>query len=135
MENKDIIKTTQENWQHVNSENLNTSIGYHYSVYTLDNDTPGHDYEIHHRKNTETGRQENVQTIKFQNGPLLSNPVNGLTNESLLEVLIHRTTILNNNFPCKENEEAIQHMTNALNALRERTRNRQQRGAEGKNEI
>ena len=48
-----------------------------------------------------------VGHVFFQNGPVPENGVNGLTNEALLAILIHRTNILNEQFPCNENSEAI----------------------------
>lgn len=70
--------------------------------------------------------------IKFQNGPVPENGVNGLTNEALLAVLIHRTKHLDGKFPCRENEQAINCMEHALAHLEARTYRRQQRGVEGK---
>ena len=69
--------------------------------------------------------------IDFQFGPVLANGVNGLTNEALLAVLIHRTQFLNNKFHCEENDAAINHMKQALVNLEVRTARRMVRGVEG----
>ncbi|MDV4239022.1 hypothetical protein [Acinetobacter baumannii] len=61
--------------------------------------------------------------------------MNGITSEALLAILIHRTKILNNNFPCEENKRAITYMENALALFEQRTRDRQQRGVEGLNQA
>lgn len=71
--------------------------------------------------------------INFQNGPVKENGVNGLTNEALLAILIHRTKYLDNKFGCDENKRAIQHMEEALVNLEVRTARRMVRGVEGTN--
>lgn len=78
---------------------------------------------------------ELVTPIQFQHGPVKEHGVNGITSEALLAILIHRTKILNNNFPCEENKRAITYMENALALFEQRTRDRQQRGVEGLNQA
>lgn len=78
---------------------------------------------------------ELVTPIQFQHGPVKVHGVNGITSEALLAILIHRTKILNNNFPCEENKRAITYMENALALFEQRTRDRQQRGVEGLNKA
>lgn len=73
--------------------------------------------------------------IEFQRGGVADNGVNGVTNEALLAILIHRTKFLNAKFPCDENDRAIQHMEEALVNLEVRTARRMVRGVEGKEEI
>lgn len=73
-----------------------------------------------------------LTTIEFQNGPIPTNGTNGLTNEALLTILIHRTMVLNEQYPCEENANAIRHMKEALDAFNQRTVNRKARGVEGK---
>jgi len=70
--------------------------------------------------------------LNFQNGPVSQNGINGLTNELLLAVLIHRTEYLDGKFHCKENQQAINHMKIALAQLEARTASRAERGVEGK---
>jgi hypothetical protein len=70
-----------------------------------------------------------IQFIKCTEGKLI-HP--GTTNESLLEVLLHRTGYLDEKFPCVENKLAIQHMQLALNALYDRTAKRVAQGVETK---
>lgn len=69
--------------------------------------------------------------IVFQQGPVKEAGVNGLTNEALLAILIHRTKHLDGKFPCTENARAIQHMEEALVNLEARTARRMTRGVEG----
>lgn len=84
----------------------------------------GHYYEI-------GTKEASLQAVAFQNGPVPEAGVNGVTSEALLAVLIHRTEELNKNFPCEENERAIEHMKDALAAFEERTAKRIARGVEG----
>jgi hypothetical protein len=72
-------------------------------------------------------------SIVFQHGPVKEAGVNGLTNEALLEILIHRTEYLDSQFPCNENKIAIERMVDALNAFESRTASRIKRGVEGTN--
>ena len=69
--------------------------------------------------------------IEFQNGTYPEVGANGLTNEALLDVLIHRLNVLNGKFPCRENALAITKMEEALMWLNQRTTNREKRGVEG----
>lgn len=78
---------------------------------------------------------ENITPIYFQNGPVKENGVNGVTSEALLAILIHRTKILNGNFPCDENKRAISYMENASALFEQRTRDRLNRGVEGQNKV
>lgn len=87
--------------------------------------------DLGHFYNVALGKQ--TAYIAFQNGPVPIHGVNGVTNESLLAILIHRTKILNDMFPCEENRIAIEHMKKALESFESRTKNRIQRNVEGKN--
>lgn len=69
--------------------------------------------------------------IQFQMGPVPEAGVNGFTNEAVLTILIHRTQVLDNQFPCDENKAALRHMQAALDAFNARTANREARGVEG----
>lgn len=87
-------------------------------------DVKGHFYQVASgTRNTD---------IHFQHGAVAGNGVNGLTNEALLAILIHRTKILDVKFPCDENKRAIQHMEEALVNFEVRTARRMVRGVEGK---
>ena len=69
--------------------------------------------------------------LEFQNGAVKEAGVNGLTNEALLAALIHRTNVLNNRFPCRENALAITNMEQALMWLEKRTNDRKAHQVEG----
>lgn len=72
-----------------------------------------------------------VTSVTFQKGNPKTEGVNGLTNEALLAILIHRTTFVNQQFPCEENMVAIQHLKQALVNFEVRTARRMVRGVEG----
>ena len=59
--------------------------------------------------------------------------MNGATNEALLKVLIHRTKILDSQFPSEHNKQAIAALESALAAFDARTAERLARGVEGLN--
>jgi len=86
-------------------------------------DVQGHAYEVL------SGPK--ATCLGFQLGPVKENGVNGITNEALLAILIHRTEFLNSRFHCEENDEAIRHMKQALVNLEVRTARRIVRGVEG----
>jgi hypothetical protein len=75
---------------------------------------------------------EKKQDIQFQSGTIDENGVNGLQNEALLAILIHRTKYLNSIFPCRENSIAITKMEEAKMWFDARTKDRQLRNVEGK---
>lgn len=102
--------------------------------HTTSEEAPeGHDYDVYF--NPENNPLITLAEIRFQNGPVSSCGVNGVTNEDLLVVLIHRTGILDGKFPCEENKVAIEHMQKALDAFNARTTNRIARNVEGKYEV
>lgn len=72
--------------------------------------------------------------INFQNGPLGDGQeINGVSNEALLAIVIDRLECFNAGpFACKENSAALAHLKIAMSALHQRTRDRIERGVEGK---
>lgn len=71
--------------------------------------------------------------IVFQNGPIGEAGVNGLSNEVLLAIVQDRLEGFQRGpFACRENAIALTHVQDALHWLLHRTRDRVQRGAEGK---
>jgi hypothetical protein len=75
------------------------------------------------------------QELSFQLGPVKEAGVNGLQNEQLLSVLVHRLGVLNKAFPCRENSIAITKLEEALLWLEKRTADRVKRGVEGVNAL
>ena len=95
---------------------------------TNDKFPPGHYYEI----NIDG---EPYTDICFQNGPVKEVGVNGLTNEALLALVLHRLRILNTNFPCRENSLAITNIEQGVMWLEQRTKDRVKRNVEGYNKV
>lgn len=74
--------------------------------------------------------------IKFQDGPIRENGVNGCQNEDLIAIVINRLKLLQKGkFPCKENRIAIASLQDTLYWLDERTKDRIKRGVEGTNQA
>ena len=68
-----------------------------------------------------------IKELSFQVGDPKVYGVNGVTNEALLAIMIHRLQGFQNNpaTNCSENQEAINHMELAMEALYSRTRRMQ----------
>lgn len=92
----------------------------------------GHNYDI---SLPNVNPPENLIAIRFQNGPVKEVGVNGITNEALLAVIVHRLQELNKQFPCRENSLAITNIEQGLMWLEQRTKNRVARGVEGLNQA
>jgi hypothetical protein len=74
--------------------------------------------------------------IKFQSGPLGEFGFNGITMEALLAIVEDRLVDFQaGSFPCHENAMALEFVRSAIDQLHNRTRNRLERGVEGKNEA
>lgn len=71
-------------------------------------------------------------TIKFQNGPINENGVNGLTQEALLAIVADRLRCFQSGpFSCRENALALTKVEEAQHWLQQRTLERMRRGVEG----
>ena len=66
--------------------------------------------------------------IKFQDG-LLKDGRNGLTVEEAIAQVAKRIWFYNSKVPCKENEQAIVALNDALYYLEQRTKDREKHGA------
>lgn len=74
--------------------------------------------------------------IHFQEGGIAEAGVNGLTQEALLAIVIDRLrSFQEGDFPCEENQIALDHCERALNTLHKRTWDRIDREVEGKEEA
>lgn len=78
----------------------------------------------------------NLGTIMFQDGPIKETGVNGIMNEDLLEILIHRMECFQAGpYVCRENALALTKLQEALMWLEKRTSDREARKVEGTHEI
>jgi len=92
---------------------------------------PVHHPMYGHRYQVEAPDGRTLAVLNFQEGPVPANGVNGVTNETLIAVLIHRLEVLNAKVACEENTQAIFYLHEALSALESRTKQRMARGVEG----
>lgn len=87
-----------------------------------------HNYLI---TNPDTGL---LASIHFQTGPIKEHGVNGIQNEDLLNIVIHRLQFFQHGkFACEENDMAITKLKEALLWLNKRTTDRELRNVEGTN--
>lgn len=111
------------------------SVNHKVEVSVLDEAGQGgtyHEYEITWSK----GESRTVVTkISFQNGPIQEFGINGLTNESLLAIVIDRMRGFQAGpYACRENAIVLTHLEEALMWLQRRTRERIKRGVRGVNQ-
>jgi hypothetical protein len=70
--------------------------------------------------------------INFQNGGVREVGNNGLTEQALLAIMIHRVRCFQSGkFACAENDEVLSCLEGALKAQKARTKDRLARGVEG----
>lgn len=75
-----------------------------------------------------------VGQVSFQNGPVKEAGINGLHQEDLLAIVIHRLQGFQSGaFACRENALALTKLEEAMHWLRHRTDARKSRGVEGRN--
>ena len=70
--------------------------------------------------------------IRFQNGPIAENGVNGVSQEALLAIVVDRLECFQKGqYACRENAIALTKLQEAMHWLHHRTREREARGVEG----
>ena len=77
--------------------------------------------------------RHDVNSISFtiQNGPIKEHGINGCQVDTLIHAAMEILKGLNDQFPCKENEAAIDYLFDAITELENRKKDREQRGVEG----
>lgn len=104
-------------------------------------DEPGaggacHEYSVRKADVFAEGIGQEYAHIYFQNGPIKENGVNGCHQEDLLVIVIDQLRgFQSGEFKCIENEVALRNVESALFWLKERTKDRIDRGAEGTNKA
>ena len=73
----------------------------------------------------------NFIEVKWQEGNVPDNGINGAAIEEVIEVARERIAELNAKFPCRENSLAITKLEEATHWLEARTKDRIKRGVEG----
>lgn len=79
--------------------------------------------------------EANMVSIKFQDGPIKENGVNGCQVEDAIALCKHIIEGLNEKFPCMENNKLIEGLKDSLYWSRMRTTNREDRGVEGESKA
>ena len=91
-----------------------------------------HEYVIQ-RKDTEIVQDKVLGEVFFQDGAILENGVNGITNEALLMIVAHRLQSFQDGpFPSDFTANALAGVIFAVANLETRTKDRRARGVEGK---
>ncbi|MBC1331117.1 hypothetical protein [Listeria booriae] len=72
--------------------------------------------------------------VKWQNGVISENGVNGAQVNDVLEVTLKRLQALNSIYPCRENSITITKIEEAIMWQNKRTKDRIKRGVEGTNQ-
>lgn len=105
------------------------------SIRVLDEPGPGgasHRYELL----VKTFTCDVYTQIKFQNGPIAEEGVNGLTQEALLAIVEDRLKCFQAGpYSCRENAVALTKVQEAMMWLNKRTADRVARGVEGKSVV
>lgn len=104
-------------------------------------DEPGqggacHQYQIRKHVKDEDDATADVELVQlhFQNGPIKEFGVNGISGEALLAIVRDRLECFQRGpFACVTNQQALDHVVAAMEALQSRTRERLERGVEGRN--
>lgn len=97
-------------------------------------DERGNGHANHHYICERQDGEGQLLEIKFQNGAIQENGVNGVQNENLLCIVIDRLIgFQTGDFACPENEEALRKIIEAVTILQLRTAKRKARNVEGKN--
>ena len=115
---------------------LNIGTKEHTKVVVMDERGPGnanHKYEI---QPVDPTKHFILGSIRFQNGPIQENGVNGIHNEDLIAVVIDRLEGFQaGDYAHEANASAIASLRSALAILRSRTDERKARGVEGTSEV
>ena len=91
-----------------------------------------HVYAIELLPRTKAATGQATHIIKFQKGPVSESGQNGIHNEDLMTVVIHRLRNFQSGpYSCRENAIALTKMEEALHWLNARTIDREREGVEG----
>jgi len=78
-------------------------------------------------------KDKNSLSFTLQNGPIKENGINGCQVDTIIEAALVMIKGLNEKFPCEHNSKAMFCLSEALDHLAERQRDRISRGVEGLN--
>lgn len=104
-------------------------------VFAIDKKGAGN---ANHKYSISTAKEPSIilGEVSFQNGAIQENGVNGIHNEDLIAIVIHRLQgFQSGDFNCRENALAITKLEEAMHWLNHRTQQRINRGVEGKSIV
>ncbi len=127
------MKTISNSYKEITTHHTGSDLNESLMVIAIDEVGPGgahHDYLI--REQVATLPLIPGVRIQFQTGALREEGFNGISDESLIAVVIDRLQGFQSGpFTCKENAWALEYMQLALAWLQERTKDRVAREVEG----
>lgn len=104
-------------------------------VEVLDDPGPGdgcHKYQVEIQ--SEHSGANLIEIVEFQKGPVKEVGLNGIQNEHLLAMVIHRLQGFQSGpYACRENALALTKLEEAMMWMKARTKDRAKRGVEGLN--
>lgn len=138
---EEINTTSTEKARELTDHQIDPSASYWQRLDIAVLDKPGHGNACHRyvifHPNDDFNQELNssmAQYINFQDGPIKEFGINGVTQETLLTIVIDRLRgFQSGDFACRENAIALTHIETALMWLQNRTRKRLARGVEGTN--
>lgn len=121
-------------------ENKLVEIGWqrYTQVYTIDVPHPVNKANHHYKVVRSVGSNGDtpIGLINFQDGPIKEAGVNGVMNEDLIAMVVHRLQAFQESpYKCRENAVAITKLEEALLWLNKRTLDRERRGVEGTHTV
>ena len=111
-------------------------IGEHRFTKVVVHDDPGAGGACHEYSIEPVDHGPRFAFVEFQNGPIKEFGVNGCHQEDLLAIVIDRLESFQaGDFACDDNHAALVDLKSAMKHLNRRTKQRQDRGVEGTNEV
>lgn len=110
----------------------------HYTYIIHDEPTycAPHNYVIYNNNKRKPEDKSLLGVVHFQEGALKETKQNGIFNEDLIGIVIHRLECFQKSkYNCRENKLAIEKLEEALCFLRQRTEKRRNRGVLGRHEV
>lgn len=105
-------------------------------VLVIDEKGAGGAHHIYRCYRIEDDPADALPLDQFQEGPIQEVGVNGYTNEAFLAIVEHRLDCFQKGpFPSSYNQAALSGVQFSQTCLKSRTRDRQNRGVEGKNKA
>lgn len=107
-----------------------------FPVLELSSTLSPEDYaKVSDREHIVINHEKNSISFQIQKGLVKENGINGCQIDAMLIAALNIIEGLNHHFPHVKNDEAVEHISKALDALYARKRDRTARGVEGTNNL